>query len=182
MQDLRKRCFLLVDLYLAALDAAHIQHIIDQAEQMIAGGRDLRQIILHLFRIVDVRRGKRSKAYDRIHRRPDIMGHVIEECRLRPVGMLCRCQCVLQVDFLPLQLLLHFFLVINIHKKSHKGDGRTVFASGKPAGGMEAPPSGVFCEQMVFHIIGLLSGIIPDGVPVFSDHPLPVLVMQQIRP
>ena len=36
MQDLRQTAFLLIQMHPAALDPAHIQNIVDQAQQMIA--------------------------------------------------------------------------------------------------------------------------------------------------
>ena len=116
MHDLWKRSLFLLNLHLAALDTAHIQHIIDQAQQMIAGRCDLSQVILHLFGIINMCRRKGCKSNDGIHRRPDIMGHIIQECRLRFVGVLCRRQCILQVRLLLLQLLFHPLLVIYINK------------------------------------------------------------------
>ncbi len=122
MHDLRKGCFFFFDLHLAAFDAAHIQHVVDQTEQMIAGRGDFTQIILHLLLIIHMSSGKRGKTYDGVHRRPDIVGHIVQERGLCPVGMLRRCQRILQIDLLLLQPLFQLFLIINIHKQSHKSD------------------------------------------------------------
>ncbi len=77
MHDLGKRRLLLLNLYLSALNAAHIQYIVDQAEQMIARSRDLRQIVLYLFPVIKMRRRQRRKTDDRVHRRPYVMGHIV---------------------------------------------------------------------------------------------------------
>ena len=122
MHDLRKGCLFFFDLHLAAFDAAHIQHVVDQTEQMIAGRGDFTQIILHLLLIIHMSSGKRGKTYDGVHRRPDIVGHIVQERGFCPVGMLRRCQRILQIDLLLLQPLFQLFLIINIHKQSHKSD------------------------------------------------------------
>ena len=61
---------------LAAFDPAHFQHIIDQRQQMAAGGLDLFQIAARLFRLVDALLRQIGKADDGIHGCPDIMRHV----------------------------------------------------------------------------------------------------------
>lgn len=79
---------LLLDLHLAGLDAAHVEHVVDQAEQVLARGGDLLQVLLDLGLVVDVRGGKRRKADDGVHGRPDVVRHVVEEARLCLVGVL----------------------------------------------------------------------------------------------
>ena len=123
MHDLRQGSLLFLDLHFSALDTAHVQNIIDQAQQMIAGRGDLGQIILHLLLIVNMRRCQRGKADNCIHGGPDIMGHVVQERGLGPVRVLRRCQGILQIDFLSFQALLHLPLIIDVQKKSHKSDG-----------------------------------------------------------
>ncbi len=54
MHHFRQRRLFFLDLHLAALNAAHVQNIIDQAQQVIAGCGDLCKIILHFLRIVNV--------------------------------------------------------------------------------------------------------------------------------
>ena len=83
---------------------------------MITGCGDLGQIILHLFPVVNVCGGKRRKSYDSIHRRPDIVGHIIEKCCLRPVGVLRSRKRILQIEILPFQLFLHLLFIIYINE------------------------------------------------------------------
>ena len=120
VHDFRKGGLLFLDLDLSALNPAHVQNIIDQAQQMVAGCGDLGQIILDLLGIVDMRCGKGRKSDDSVHRRPDVVGHIIEKCSLCPVGMLGCSKRVLEVNGLLLQPCFHFFLIINIQEKSHK--------------------------------------------------------------
>ena len=72
---------------LAAFDAAHIQNVIDEGEQMVAGGQDLLQdspepaplsSILLTASVVEPMMA--------FIRRADIMGHIGEERTLGPVG------------------------------------------------------------------------------------------------
>jgi predicted RNA-binding protein with RPS1 domain len=67
-----------LQLHLSALDAAHLQNVIDERQQMLAGALDLRQIVA-------LRIGGRLLqsevriAQDRVHGRPDVVGHVEKE-------------------------------------------------------------------------------------------------------
>ena len=90
MQHLREAdlCFFQVEL--TALNAAHIQDIIDQREQMVAGGQDLAQIVLDLVLVVNAADRQCGEADDGIHGRADIVRHVGKEGTLCPVGSL-RC-------------------------------------------------------------------------------------------
>ena len=89
--------FLLLQLDFAAFDAAHVQHIVDQAQQMVAGREDFRQIILNLFRIRYIGNGKGRKPDDCVHGRADIVRHTAEERALCPVGALRGVDSVLQI-------------------------------------------------------------------------------------
>ncbi len=77
MHNLRQRRFLLVYFNLPAFNPAHIQHVVYEAEQMVARRRNLRQIILHLLRILNMRRGQGRKPDNCVHRGADVMGHII---------------------------------------------------------------------------------------------------------
>ncbi len=109
VQDLRQTARLLVKPDLAALDAAHIQNVIDQAQQMIPRRHDLLEIFFHPLPVINMLHRQRSESYDRIHRRPDIVRHIGEEYALglaRPVGLHQR---ILQVASL-LHLIADFFI------------------------------------------------------------------------
>ena len=71
---------------LAALDAAHIQNIVDEREQVAARGEGFGQIVLHSFLIVDIADRKGGKADDRIHRCADIVRHIGQEGALGAAG------------------------------------------------------------------------------------------------
>ena len=88
MNDVGQVRVALVDRHLAALDAAHVEHVVDQRQQMLARYGDLRKVVLHLLPVVDVRRRKRGKPDDRVHRRADIVRHVVQKRRFGAVGVL----------------------------------------------------------------------------------------------
>ncbi len=75
-------------LQLAALDARQIQHIVNQAKQMLAGQVDFRQTVLQLLRIIKIFFRHRRKAHDGVHRRADVVAHVEQEGTLRATGAL----------------------------------------------------------------------------------------------
>ena len=64
-------------LYRTALDPAHIQDVVDQAQKMRAGGADLAKVILHLDPVITVGLCQGRKSNDGIHRCADIMGHAV---------------------------------------------------------------------------------------------------------
>ena len=73
MNHIRKVHICLFNRNLAAFDAAHIQHIIDQGQKVLARHGDFPQIILHLLLIVNVRSSQRCKSDDSVHGSSDIM-------------------------------------------------------------------------------------------------------------
>ena len=114
MDDVGQMHRLLINLDLAVLDAAHVQHVVDEGKEMLAGGGDLLQVVQHLLTVVDVGRGQRREADDGVHRRADVVAHVEEEL---PLGAVCRplmLQGNLQsaVLFLQLGLILRLLLLV----------------------------------------------------------------------
>ena len=81
---------LFVHLHFAAFDAAHVQHIVDETEQMLAGNGNLVQVFLDLSPLVNVRFGQRNEADDGVHGRAYVVRHVVQEHRLRFVRLLRR--------------------------------------------------------------------------------------------
>ena len=88
VHEIRQVHCLFLDLYLAALDAAHVQHIVDEGEQVLAGGGDLFQVVQHLFFIINMGRRQRGEADNGVHRSADVVAHVEQEL---PLGAVCRC-------------------------------------------------------------------------------------------
>lgn len=88
MQQIRQVEGLFLNLHLAAFDAAHVQHVVDKARQVLAGGADLPQILIDKLLVVQVRVRQGGEADDGVHGRPDVVGHAVEELGLCPVGML----------------------------------------------------------------------------------------------
>ena len=119
VDEVRQMHRFFLDLYLSALDAAHIQHIIDEGKQMLAGGRDLFQVVQHLFLIINMGRSQRGEADDGVHGGADIVAHIEQEL---PLGAVCRPLVLkrdLQLAVLLFQLglilpLLLFFLLFHL--------------------------------------------------------------------
>ncbi len=88
---------------LSTLNPAHIQDIVDQREQMDAGGKDLAQIILNPFLVINITYSQCRKADNRIHWCPDIVRHIRKECTLCLVCCLCSMDCLRKC-------LIHFFI------------------------------------------------------------------------
>ena len=65
-----------VNLHLAALDLGNVQDIVDQRQQVVAGGADLLQRVRNHFRFSNMVSGDIGIADDGVHRRPDIVGHI----------------------------------------------------------------------------------------------------------
>jgi len=86
VQHIRKVDFHLFQMDFSAFNAAHIQHIVDEGEQMVAGCKGLAKIILYPLGIVDITERQRSKADDGIHGGADIVGHIGKEGALGAVG------------------------------------------------------------------------------------------------
>ena len=72
---------------LAALDAAHVEHVVDEREQVLARRRGLFQVVEHLLTVVDMGGRKRGKADDRVHRRSDVVRHPGKELAFGMVGL-----------------------------------------------------------------------------------------------
>ncbi len=81
---------LFLQLHAAAFNAAHVQDVVDQAQQMGAGGVDLCKIVLDLLGVVDVGLGQGGEAHDGVHGGADIVGHAVEEHGLGLVRLLRR--------------------------------------------------------------------------------------------
>ena len=74
---------------LAALDAAHIQNIIDDAQQQLTGAFQLAQMLGQFFRLVQLVFHQGGNADDGVHGGTDVVAHVGEEVRLGLAGALC---------------------------------------------------------------------------------------------
>ncbi len=94
MDNVRKMDFHFLQLHNAAFNSAHVQHIIDQAEQMLAGDVDLLQVLYDHFLIIHMRNSQCSIADHRIHRCTDVMRNTVEESGLCLIGILCHSQCI----------------------------------------------------------------------------------------
>ena len=96
LKALGKGELLLLDRHAPGFDAAHIQNVVDDPQQMLRGGADLLQVFLHLVAGRGIVHGDVVQTDDGVHRRADLMAHVGEERGFRTVGMLRRSERVLQ--------------------------------------------------------------------------------------
>ena len=110
VDKLRKIFLRLMNSYRARFNAAHFQHIIDQGEQMLRGLGDFGQIALHRLLILDMLSSQISEAHNRIHRRSDIMRHVVQKDCLGAVRLLRQHQ---RLAKLRLMLLLQLQLAVS---------------------------------------------------------------------
>ena len=78
----------------STLDTAHIQYIINQWEEMVAGWKNLVQIIPDSFLIINITYRQCCKTDNRIHWCPDIVRHIGKESTLCPVCCLCSTYCL----------------------------------------------------------------------------------------
>ena len=73
---------------LTALNFAHVQHVVDEAEQMSGGEIDFIETIQHPVLVAQAALGNRGHANNTVHRRAHIMGHAGEKVALCRVGLL----------------------------------------------------------------------------------------------
>ena len=93
----------------ARFDAAHVENIIDESEQMSCASSDLFEIFFGIFRQCFITQCKAVKPDDRIHRSAYLMAHAGEECSLRPVGLFCSFQCFCKRP-VPVHRFTHFLV------------------------------------------------------------------------
>ena len=119
VDEVRKVKRLLHQLHLAGLDLAHVQHLVNEAQQVLAGKGDLLQAVPHPGLIVNVGGGNGGHADDAVHGGADVVGHIGQELGLGPVGGFRRVVGLLQ------RLLLQTFLfdeVIHVAGTHHRGN------------------------------------------------------------
>ena len=71
---------------LSRLDLAHVQHIVDEGQHMLAGGVSFADVIAHFVRHGRLAFHQAGNAQNGVHRRADVVGHVGEEFALGAVG------------------------------------------------------------------------------------------------
>ena len=103
IDQLRQAEILLGKAHSPALDSGHIQHFIDQSQQMTARFCDLAKALDHPVLTLDIRTRNGGQANDCIHRCTDIMGHIGEKFCL---GAACVFRCPVRI----LQCLMGFDL------------------------------------------------------------------------
>ena len=91
-------------------NAAHIQNVVDELQQMLGGIPDFLKIFLCIFAYIRILQCDTVKPDDCVHGRPDFMTHVRQKRRLGLTSMLSQSQCFAQgfsvfCELDPLQML-----------------------------------------------------------------------------
>ena len=107
----------------AALNTTDIEHIVNQAHKIAGALLDFLQTAAHLRLRLLAQRNIR-KANNRIHRRPDIMRHVVQEFCFGIIRCLRRLECLLKS--LPVLLLLQILVMLNdeTHNNSEQDENQ----------------------------------------------------------
>ena len=84
---LREFIIFLFELHLAGLDLGEIEDVVDDREKTLAGVLDILDVLIGLLGEFLAQKDIRH-ADDRVHRGPDIVGHIGQKCRLRLVAFL----------------------------------------------------------------------------------------------
>ena len=79
MHQFRYVAILLLDLHFTAFYAAHVENIVYQAKQVVAGRKHFLQAIPNLFPVIDMIGGYCGKPDNRIHGRAYVMRHIGKE-------------------------------------------------------------------------------------------------------
>jgi len=102
IDQLRQAEILLGKAHSPALDSGHIQHFIDQSQQMTARFCDLAKALDHPVLALDIRTRNGGQTNDCIHWCTDIMGHIGEKFCLGAACVFCRpvriLQCLMGFD------------------------------------------------------------------------------------
>ena len=88
VQGLRDVHGLGVEVDLAAFDAAHLEHVVDEGQQVLAGAVDLAQVAAYFVHRQAVALCDGGVADDGVHGGADVMGHVGQEGRFGPARLL----------------------------------------------------------------------------------------------
>ena len=105
-----QRKFFQVKHYFSALNFGDVQNIVNQAEEVLAGGCNFLGVLPHLGRILRLCGQKGGKSQHRVHRRADIVGHIGEKHCLGLTGNLRRPQSLRQLLAVELSLQLLFLM------------------------------------------------------------------------
>ena len=100
-----------------ALDLRHVEHLVDEPEQVTTRGGDLREAVLHALRIVQIHRGDGRQSHDGVHGRANVVAHGIEEVGLGTAGALGLAERVFQRVVVRNLALFHVGDIL--HRKQH---------------------------------------------------------------
>ena len=89
VQEFPEGEFVTLQRHPAGFNTAHVQDVVDQAQQMLGADADLFQLIPRLGLKVRIPQRKAVQADDRVHRRADLVAHVGEERGLDGFFNLC---------------------------------------------------------------------------------------------
>ena len=175
---IRQTHFALVEFGSSALNAAHIQHIVDEGKQVIARYGDFLQIISNRISVIDMRRRQGSKAYDGIHWRTDIMAHAVEEGGLSLIGMIGHRQRLFKQSVVALQLFLPLLLYLLLHIDVKQGKQADGFRFLKISNKRQAQPPAA-AELKIIEQVYLFANRLQGGIPDKVGYPRGVSLLQK---
>ena len=120
---------LILQLHLAGLNLAHLQHLIDKVQKVLACHADLPQAVQHPLPVIHMAGGNSRHADDAVHGGADIVGHIGQKHRLGTIGaagflyrliqplLLSNLQLLFLIDILERHRKL-IFLVIRLHQQA----------------------------------------------------------------
>ena len=100
-----------------ALDLRHVEHLVDEPEQVTARGGDLREAVLHALRVVQIHRGDGGQSHDGVHGCANVVAHGIEEVGLGTARALGLAERVFQRVVVRNLALFHVGDIL--HRKQH---------------------------------------------------------------
>ena len=117
--------------HLPALNLRHIQHIVDQPQQLFTGELHLMKAVLHPNMVAGITQGNLRHTDNGVHRGTDIMAHAGKELTLGPIGIHSLFPGFRQLLHLPAGQPVVYDKHDHHHEKNHKNsrnrDHQTAF-------------------------------------------------------
>ena len=142
-QHFPERKLLVFQGHAPAFNAAHVQDVVNQPQQVLRAPADFLQMLPGALREAGVFQRDTVQADDGVHGRPDFVAHGGQEGRFRGVGLFRLLQRVFQR--LPLfgETAFHVLLLRDVHKDSNVGNRASVGAARELSHRVEPAPAPV---------------------------------------
>ena len=176
------------DGHAARLDPAHVQNIVDDAQQVIGGSPDPGQVLLHLFAGGRFVHGNVVQADDGVHGRADLMAHIGQEGGLCLAGLLRRGQRLRQRVILR-HGFAHLFVdnreshahpvhqvIVPLPGMADAGHAQHLVVFRAVSSGQIAVGDDGFCFQRLPHVLRIDKA--QESLPVFRIHVPPAVIRE----